>query len=101
MTRSTVVSLVVVCGLVVSPACSAVDVDSTAVVGVDSAVEVAVEVEAEGGRYNSPNRFLSELATASTISGKVTFRDLSLRQASCHFSNRQWLAFASSFFFCV
>lgn len=51
------------------------------VVGVGSvAVGVGWDVD---GVYSSANRFLSELATASTISGKVTFRDLSLRHASC------------------
>ena len=42
----------------------------------------AVGVDGFVGAYNNANRFLSELATASRISGKVTLRDLSLRQES-------------------
>lgn len=60
----------------VSVLLGSVDVD--VVVG-SVAVGVGWVVE---GVYSSANRFLSEFATASTISGKVTLRDLSLRHAN-------------------
>lgn len=59
---------------------------SVLVVSVDVDVGVASVAAGVGwvveGVYSSANRFLSEFATASTISGKVTLRDLSLRHAS-------------------
>lgn len=59
--------------VLVSVVVGSVDVDVDVGAGVGWVVE---------GVYSSANRFLSEFATASTISGKVTLRDLSLRHAS-------------------
>ena len=62
----------------VSVAVGSVDVEVDGVASVAVGVGWVVE-----GVYSSANRVLSEFATASTISGKVTLRDLSLRHASC------------------
>jgi hypothetical protein len=60
--------------LVVGMACSVIEV-----------VEVVVDCCAASveGMCRRAKRFLSEVATAWMISGRVTFKDLSFRQASC------------------
>jgi hypothetical protein len=60
----------------------AVSCDVASSAAASDSVVVVIDVGSVCGAYSSANRFLSDVSTASTISGNVTLSDLIFRHAS-------------------